>query len=128
MGRRYPNVNEAVFLPALVNTNKTTWACRGMNMITCLGDQDKRFGLVLGLVLKLTFRQYPAIHTNYCTPFQTFLKLERFKSIYSRTCLGRPPLLPSKSGLSRQVVSHIAGRTKRMFHCSVAYMFTDSQA
>ena len=26
--------------------------------------------------------------------------------IYSRTCLERPPLLSSKSGLSRQVVSH----------------------
>ena len=26
--------------------------------------------------------------------------------VYSRTCLGRPPLLPSKNGLSRQVVSH----------------------
>ena len=25
---------------------------------------------------------------------------------YSRTCLGRPPLLPSKNGRSRQVVSH----------------------
>ena len=25
---------------------------------------------------------------------------------YSRTCLGRPPLLPSESGRSRQVVSH----------------------
>ena len=26
--------------------------------------------------------------------------------MYSRTCLGRPPLLPSKNGLSRQVVAH----------------------
>ena len=26
--------------------------------------------------------------------------------MYSRTCLGRPPLLPSKNGRSRQVVSH----------------------
>ena len=25
---------------------------------------------------------------------------------YSRTCLGRPPLLPNKNGRSRQVVSH----------------------
>ena len=27
-------------------------------------------------------------------------------NLYSRTCLERPTLLPSKSGLSRQVVSH----------------------
>ena len=28
------------------------------------------------------------------------------RHVYSRTCLERPPLVPSKSGLSRQVVSH----------------------
>ena len=45
--------------------------------------------------------------SEYLSPnCPTTLKFSNRITVYSRTCLGRPPLLPTKSGRSRQVVSH----------------------
>ena len=47
-------------------------------------------------------------------------------SDYSITCLGRPPLLPSKSGLSIQVVSH--SRSYKNHVLQLSTFFTDIRA
>jgi hypothetical protein len=48
-----------------------------------------------------------------------FLHPHAEETHYSRTCYGRPPLQPSKSGLARQVVSHGRGTYFRTFHSSI---------
>ena len=47
---------------------------------------------------------------------------------YSRTCLGRPPLLPSKNGLSRQVVSRSRSYKKHVLPlCRPTFLQTARQ-